>query len=333
MARLSTSEAANYDVVKISLLRKYRLSAEAFRLKFRNATKKPGEAFTEFEYSLRANLEEWLKSEGVFGDHDKVIERFCLEQFLRSIPPFVRNWFLDREKLTSVRKAAELAEEFVTRRELSREDRFVTGRKDNEVPNYGYRKSAFEKDRQGDQSSTSRKEKDICGDGDNVKDKEKRAFEKRKEIICFDCQKPGHIASMCRKEKVAFSYVVDTDENLELLRPYLYDLKVNGRECKVLRDSAATMDVVHPSFVNQGDYTGECAWIKQVVEEQSVCLPMAKIKIQGAFGELTTEAAVSRNLPEQYPYLFSNKSAKLLADQGIVFGEGVVQALTRAQAR
>lgn len=49
MARLSTSEAANYDVVKISLLRKYRLSAEAFRLKFRNATKKPGEAFTEFE--------------------------------------------------------------------------------------------------------------------------------------------------------------------------------------------------------------------------------------------------------------------------------------------
>lgn len=107
----------------------------------------------------------------MFGDHDKMIERFCLEQFLRSIPPFVRNWLLDREKLTSVRKAAELAEEFVTRRELIREDRFVTGRKDNEVPNYGYRKSAFEKDRQGDQSSTSRKEKDVGGDGNKVKDK------------------------------------------------------------------------------------------------------------------------------------------------------------------
>ncbi|KAH7976053.1 hypothetical protein HPB52_008525 [Rhipicephalus sanguineus] len=47
-------------------------------------------------------------------------------------------------------------------------------------------------------------------------------------------------------------------------------------EQTVLRDSAATMDVVHPSYVSAKDFTGECAWIRQVVQEHSVCLPLAR---------------------------------------------------------
>lgn len=80
--------------------------------------------------------------------------------------------------------------------------------------------------------------------------------------------------------KVAFSYVKDTDGNLELPRPYMFNANLNGRLCKLHRDSAATMDIVHHSLVGASDYTEDCAWIKQVVS-QSVCLPMAKIKLEG----------------------------------------------------
>ncbi|XP_075750462.1 uncharacterized protein LOC142817296 [Rhipicephalus microplus] len=125
----------------------------------------------------------------------------------------------------------------------------------------------------------------------------------------------------------------ESDENLELLRPYLHDLEVNGKPCKVLRDSGATTDIVHPSYITVDDFTGEVAWIKQVVEENSVCLPMAKVTITGPFGKLVTEAAVSTSLSLQCPYIFSNRSDRTLRERGQKLGEGTVQALTRSKAR
>ncbi|XP_077550660.1 uncharacterized protein LOC144163853 [Haemaphysalis longicornis] len=91
------------------------------------------------------------------------------------------------------------------------------------------------------------------------------------------------------------------------------------------------MDVVHPSYVAADDFTGEVTWIKQAVEEHSVCLPMVRVRICGPFGELITEAAVSKALPLQYPYLFSNRSDQLLNEGGQKLGEGVVQALKRSK--
>ncbi|XP_037518237.1 Down syndrome cell adhesion molecule-like protein Dscam2 [Rhipicephalus sanguineus] len=108
-------------------------------------------------------------------------------------------------------------------------------------------------------------------------------YEKVKACLLRKCNETGHIAVNCKKERVAFSYVSDCEENMRLLEPYMHDLVVNGRPCKVLRDSAATMDVVHPSYVSSSDYTGQCSWIRQVVEEQSVCLPIATVVIEGPF--------------------------------------------------
>ncbi|XP_049272006.1 uncharacterized protein LOC125758637 [Rhipicephalus sanguineus] len=98
-------------------------------------------------------------------------------------------------------------------------------------------------------------------------------------------------------------------------------------------DLRRTTDVVHPSYVAADDFTGEVTWIKQVLEEHSVCLPMAKVTISGPFGELVTEAAVSKMVPLEYPYLFSNRSDRLLRERGQKFGEGRVQALTRSKTR
>ncbi|KAH6938543.1 hypothetical protein HPB50_010467 [Hyalomma asiaticum] len=79
------------------------------------------------------------------------------------------------------------------------------------------------------------------------------------------------------------------------------------------------MDVVHLKYVSSEDYMSECAWIRQAVSEDSVCLPMAKNEIEGPFSTLKTVAAVSKGLPEEYPYLFSNKSESLLNKQGKSF--------------
>ncbi|CAN8025163.1 unnamed protein product [Ixodes persulcatus] len=60
---------------------------------------------------------------------------------------------------------------------------------------------------------------------------------------------------------------------------------------------------------------------------------MARVTISGPFGKLETEAAVSKNMPQSCPYLFSDKSDQMLREKGLAFSERTVHALTRARAR
>lgn len=346
VARLNTEDASDYEKVKLSLLKKYRLSTEAFRQRFRGDTKKTEQSFTEFAYSLRSNLVEWLKSAEVYGDHDRVVECMGLEQLYKCMPETVRFWVQDKLPETT-QKAAELAEEYMSRRGSQKGDtperRGLEGRADyrgrfsktrSEVAKQDFKGPAKDSPREAGSTGSDRvKEVNGTPTEGKASDLNRKRFESRQPMRCFRCNETGHIAAGCRKPRMVFSYVSNDDENDKLLAPYTHDLRVNGHACKVLRDSAATLDVMHTSLVRPENYTGECAWIRQVVEQQSVCLPVAKVVIEGPFGTLETEAAVSNDLPLQYPYLFSNKSDQKLRDMGKQLTQGVVQALTRSKAR
>lgn len=93
IARLSTEDAADYEKVKASLLKRYRLSAEAFRQRFRSSSKGDSEGYPDFAYGLKTNLLEWLKAAGVYKSRDRVVECGCLEQFYQSIPQTVKLCF------------------------------------------------------------------------------------------------------------------------------------------------------------------------------------------------------------------------------------------------
>ncbi|XP_065290476.1 uncharacterized protein [Dermacentor albipictus] len=119
-ARLTRDDAADYQKVKAALLRKYRLSAEAFCRRFREAARTPGESFQDFTYKLKANLIEWLKGEDAFGCHDKVIELICMEQFYGSLSEETRLWIQHRPGEKDLECAAVLAGEFAARRETEK---------------------------------------------------------------------------------------------------------------------------------------------------------------------------------------------------------------------
>ncbi|XP_075724815.1 uncharacterized protein LOC142767286 [Rhipicephalus microplus] len=335
---LSREAFESYDEVKEVLLRRYKLSPEAFRQRFRYA-KKGNESHVDFAFRLKADLIEWLKGEGVYDDRDKVVECVALEQFYRCIEEDVRLWLQDRLGEVQLNKAAELAEEYYARRKLH--SRAVRVEKDERKEGFSrkpdQRKSAPHRNFKKEPSLT----KDSVGEGQTEAEKSSevsttQAFEsesKRKPLICYNCKKEGHIARNCQ-EKFAFATIRESGKNMRLLEPYLQEIKVNKKTCRALRDSAATMDVVHPSLVSPDDFTGECAWIRQVAEEQSVRLPIATVVIEGPFGKLCTEAAVSAALNDRFSYLFSNNSEQLLKEQGKSFFPNLAcMALTRSQTR
>ncbi|XP_077507008.1 uncharacterized protein LOC144116173 [Amblyomma americanum] len=122
LARLTKAEADDYDRVKATLLKKYRLSADAFRRRFRNSAKQPTESYPDFAYNLKANLVEWLRAAEVYEDRDKVVEHICIEQFYNCLNEETRLWVQDRPEKKSLERAAELAEEFQARRDVGKEN-------------------------------------------------------------------------------------------------------------------------------------------------------------------------------------------------------------------
>lgn len=106
----------DYNVVKSSLLKRYLLSSEGFRQRFKEATKLKDESYVEFGYNLKLDFVEWLKSAKVYGDMVKLaVKCLCLEQFYSTIPDRMCLLILNRPNVTSVAKVAELVEEYMSR--------------------------------------------------------------------------------------------------------------------------------------------------------------------------------------------------------------------------
>ena len=81
-----------------------------------------------------------------------------------------------------------------------------------------------------------------------------------------------------------------------------------------MRDTGATIDLVSNKYVNVESFTGESAWIRQPLDTQPTCLPVAVVRLQGEFGEIMTKAAVTRECAGLPHYLLSNSTAMLLAE-------------------
>ncbi|XP_064485140.1 uncharacterized protein LOC135397466 [Ornithodoros turicata] len=328
IARLSAEDAKSYEKVKQGLLKRFRLSAEAFRLRFRDGEGRNTSSFAERGFDIKANLREWMKSAEAFGNADKVLEVIALEQFFQEIPENIRNWIRDKSGVATIEAAADLADEYVSVRGMDIKESTKKNRS-GPVNGKAREQKANEENPKNGQARGDQKRKEGRDDKEKVK-----AFEKKQPVVCHKCKCEGHIAIGCRNTRVAMAYESGSSESEdELMKPYLHQLEVNGIPCTVLRDSGASLDLVHPSLVSRENYLSKCAWIRQVVEEQTVCLPVAEVTLKGKFGEIRTEAAVSDRLPEKYMYLLSNRTAHMMRKAGMKLETETVCALTRAKAR
>lgn len=156
-----------------------------------------------------------------------------------------------RSSVETVARAVELAEEYVSRRgpeskeALRKENRYKSDKEERCSRSRSY------KGKEKAESATSNEEKNREGTKPPrfKAEQQKKSFEAKKPVVCFNCQKAGHIAVGWSDLKVVFLSVSNSDDNMKSLEPHVRDLVVNGKPCRVLRDSAATMDVVHSSYV------------------------------------------------------------------------------------
>ncbi|KAH8025807.1 hypothetical protein HPB51_012129 [Rhipicephalus microplus] len=157
---------------------------------------------------------------------------------------------------------------------------------------------------------------------------EKLKLCKAKPVVCHRCNEPGLIAISCRKPKSTLFQVDSSDGTQEQLKLHVQEAVKKKALCNVPQDSAATFDSVDSYSWKNEVATGKRMCARQIVENKSLCLPLARVEKEGTLRLLATETVLSQNMPK--PYSSQNDVDMLL--KGLCFGDKSAAALTRPMA-
>ena len=199
---LSEEQSCDYATVKKAILNAYELVPEAYRHKFRNTYRKPGQTHVEFAREKEMMFDRWYRSLKVDQDFENLREVVLMEEFKKSVAFSVRS-HLDDHKVTDLKKAAMMADEYE-----------LTHKNDNRPP---FRNFSYKRDKNpnsGTKNSGSGKDTQVKGDssGSSPPAPKPQSDQRSNVPTCSHCGKKGHLKSQCwklqNKEKKGLGFVI-----------------------------------------------------------------------------------------------------------------------------
>ena len=110
-ARLSSADAMNYKLVKMALLKRYNMTEEGFRSKFRSARPQKGENPSQFITRIRSYLNHWIDMAEI-KSFDAFKDLIIREQF-DNICPQELTQHLKEDQFVSMENMCEQAERYL----------------------------------------------------------------------------------------------------------------------------------------------------------------------------------------------------------------------------
>ena len=108
-AAMDNSHIDDYVEVKAAILRRYAITEETYRQRFRTIRKSGNETYVELMVRLRDLANKWMRN---CKSVEAVIEKLVVEQFMDGLPPQLRVWMLER-RLTSMEEVGLAADDYV----------------------------------------------------------------------------------------------------------------------------------------------------------------------------------------------------------------------------
>ena len=84
-SRLPVKDVQEYETLKDALLKRFNLTEEGFKQKFKSARPQPGEAPTQFIARIESNLMRWIDLANVMKDFNGLMNLIVREQYLESL--------------------------------------------------------------------------------------------------------------------------------------------------------------------------------------------------------------------------------------------------------
>uniref|UniRef100_L7LXM5 CCHC-type domain-containing protein n=1 Tax=Rhipicephalus pulchellus TaxID=72859 RepID=L7LXM5_RHIPC len=161
--RMPAQESLDYDLVKKTLLERFRLNAEGLREKFRTCRPENSETGKQFVCRLTNYFDRWIELSDTEKTYEGVRDKIVGEQFLNRCSSKLAV-FLKERKVGTVEEMARQADQFLEAQGLRNLEK---GGSDN-----------MEEEEASSEAPTSRQ---------------------RAQKRCFLCNRVGHVAMNCRK--------------------------------------------------------------------------------------------------------------------------------------
>ncbi len=240
--RLPIEQAGEYHEIKAALLKRYDLTEDGFRRKFRSAKIDPGESHTQFTQRLRNYLKRWVELSKTEETYDGLTELLLKEQLLNSSERDLALFLRERTPKTS-HDMAVLAEQY-------REARHGYS-----VPSQPTRRRDSQTDTQGNQGNPSQQDRGKSDASDKTPPTSTFSGTRSvgPQIQCFSCGKMGHRARECSRrtgvkeagvcEMIGTFITTDGGTSPSVL------YHCNGKYIKILRDTGCTTVVLKRSLL------------------------------------------------------------------------------------
>ncbi|KAL5007617.1 hypothetical protein ScPMuIL_016423, partial [Solemya velum] len=243
-SRLSDDDNANYDVIKTSILKRYELTSEAYRLKLRNCRQLPDESFKDFTVRLETYLKHWCEREDIGSDFGKLYDLLLREQVIQQCSKDLQLWVLEHNP-KSIGDVVNFAESYQTAQNRS----FPSQYKQNRQYTGGHNSNNF----RNDSSIGKVRSRPITDKGESIS-RDRNNFPVRRDFRkCFFCEKPGHILTDCPVKKSRERQLATDDvvSGLDVVKGH-----VGNKSVSVLRDTGSSTVFVNSKLVGKDNETG-----------------------------------------------------------------------------
>ena len=261
---LATDEASDYSAIKQAILKRYDISEETHRRKFRERSRGKGESYTELATSLVDLANRWLEDCSSKSD---VLEKIAIEHFLSKASEDVRVWVREH-KPTTCAEAGYWADEFL----LARND---TNLPSTGTPKLGPRRchTCNQVGHLANNCPTKLRESGAPNQAPPPwrprpgpmpsrhpqQPQLPQQYTTNRPIQCYSCGKIGHIAANCR-ENAMFCDNSEDVLKVEVWEGVVRQGLVEGVPVEVLLDTGSARTLVRKELVPEGKVMGE-GWL------------------------------------------------------------------------